>query len=45
MKPSVSRGAKKVAEVLNLAFYLFFELQVVSFYKSSKWEIQGHCTV
>lgn len=45
MKPSVSSGAKKGAEALNLAFYLFFELQVVSFYKSSKWEIQGHCTV
>lgn len=45
MKPSVSRGAKKVAEVLNLAFYLFFELHVVSFDKSPKWEIQGYCTV
>lgn len=30
MKPSVSSGAKKGAEVLNLAVYLFFEYDDMS---------------
>lgn len=45
MKHSVSSEGKEGTEVLNLVFYIFFELDVVSFDKSPKWEIQGYCTV